>query len=173
MATTLTKAQFARRHGWARSTVTRFAKIEKIVLTADGRVDVGASEVRLELARDPKKDGTRARHERGRKKRSNGDGPGARTYARLQGARAEAETHRAALLALARAEKEGQLVDAEAVRVHAFTVARAARNSMFNLQHRLDPLLAGESDPGKRAMLWDLELRAIADELAKGADGRG
>jgi hypothetical protein len=61
------KAAFARRKGWNRSTATRYAQAGKIVVTADGLVDVEASEERLAASKDPLKEGVRQRHERGRR----------------------------------------------------------------------------------------------------------
>jgi len=39
-----------------------------------------------------------------------------------------------------------------------------------NLRFRIDPLLAGETDPVKRAEIWDRELRLICEEIARAAD---
>ena len=64
----------------------------------------------------------------------------------------------------------GNLVDAEAVRRAAFTTGRQAMQSIMSLRHRLDPLLAGESDPAKRAAIWDKELRQICSEMARGRE---
>jgi hypothetical protein len=172
------KAEFARMQGWNKSTVTRKAAAGQIVLTDDGRVDVEASTERLKLTRDPYKDGVRERHKRERQQRSGAVAtsdaprvdPSDTSYVLLQRARAEAEAHRAALLRMEREEKEGKLADTEAVRKHAFDAGRSARNAIFNLQHRLDPLLAGETDPAKRAALWDQELRSVCTELARACE---
>jgi len=170
-----TKADYARMQGWNKSTVTRKAAAGLIVLTEDGRVDVEASAERLKLTRDPYKDGVRERHERERQQRAGATEtprvePNDTSYVLLQRARAEAEAHRAALLRMEREEKEGKLADTDAVRKHAFDAARSARNAIFNLQHRLDPLLAGETDAAKRAALWDQELRSVCSELAKACE---
>src|SRR4051812_29020589 len=63
------KAAFARRKGWNRSTATRLAASGKIVVTTDGLVDVEASERLLDQAKDPLKEGVRQHHERGRRRR--------------------------------------------------------------------------------------------------------
>lgn len=167
------KADFARRKGWNKSTVTRYAQAGRLVMTDDGQVDVEASEARLASMADPLKEGVRQRHQRER----DGDEPGAgvrasgndTTYQLLTKHRAAAEHARAELLRLELQEKEGRLVDAEAVRRRALLTSRAARNAVMNLRFRIDPLLAGEADPVKRAVIWDRETRAICEELARAA----
>jgi hypothetical protein len=42
----------------------------------------------------------------------------------------------------------------------------------MNLRYRIDPLLAGESDPAKRAEIWDRETRQICEEIARAARRR-
>jgi hypothetical protein len=39
----------------------------------------------------------------------------------------------------------------------------------MNLRFRIDPLLAGEPDPAKRAEIWDRETRLICEEIARAA----
>jgi len=167
-------AEFARRKGWHRSTATRRAQQGKLVLTEDGRVDVEASEARLTATSDPTKEGVRQRHARNRQSAGAGDttkaSPNDTTYELLTKHRAAAEYNRAELLRLELEEKEGRLVDADAVRKYAFGLARAARNALVHLRFRIDPLLAGETDRAKRMEVWDRETRAICDELARGLD---
>lgn len=165
------KADFARRKGWNKSTVTRYAQAGRLVLSDDGMVDVEASEERLASMADPLKEGVRQRHQRER----DGDEPGTgvkasagdTTYQLLTKHRAAAEFNRSELLRLELEEKEGRLVDAEAVRKRALQTARTARNAVLNMRFRIDPLLAGEADPVKRAEIWDRETRAICEELAR------
>lgn len=164
------KAAFARRKSWNRSTVTRYADAGKIVVTEKGLVDVEASEERLAKAADPDKEGVRQRHDRERRGKGGEStrlDPNDTGYQLLTKHRAEAEAARAQLLNLELAEEQGRLVDVEIVRRREFQLARAGREAIMNLEHRLDPLLAGESDPAKRRELWDREKRAICEELAR------
>lgn len=168
------KAAFARRKGWNRSSVTRYAQAGKIVVTAKGLVDVEASEALLAAVADPLREGVRQRHEREREERGQVDDglradPKDTGYQLLTKHRAAAEQSRAGLLHLELEEKEGRLGDTEAMRRQAFKAARASRDAVMNLRYRLDPLLAGEPDPAKRAQLWDTELRQICEELARAA----
>lgn len=166
------KAAFARRKNWDRSTVTRYAQAGKIVVTAQGLVDVEASEERLAAAADPLKEGVRQRHERGRREKGGEStrlDPNDTSYQLLTKHRAAAEAERATLLRLQREKEEGRLVDAEAVHKRTFQLARAAANAINAIDARIDPLLAGESDPAKRREIWAREKRAICDELARAA----
>lgn len=175
------KAAFARRMSWNRSTVTRYAAAGKIVVTNDGQVDVEASQARLTASADPLKEGVRHRHREERRARGRDAGgdedsgslradPNDTSYQALTKHRAAAEYNRAELLRLELEEREGQLVNAEAVRRRALQLASAAGDAIMSLRFRLDPLLAGESDPAKRAEIWDRELRQIREELARGVE---
>jgi len=180
-----TKAQFTRRMGWKnRSTATRYADDGKIVVTADGLVDVEASQALLAAASDPDKEGVRQRHARNRQSAGAGDATKASqndsTYQLLTKHRAAAEYNRAELLRLELEEKEERLVDSEVVRRRAMQLARKAREAIMNLRHRIDPELMAETDSAKRAVIWDRELRAACEDLARGvaeplaaADGGG
>jgi hypothetical protein len=182
----VTKAEFARLKGWNRSTVTRYAEANKIVLTAAGLVDVEASEHRLAAAADPYKDGVRMRHQRERQHKgvhgsqvASGTGgeeygpridPNDTSYQTLQKARAAAETERATLLRIEREEKEGLVCDAEAVRKASFNTSRPAMSAIMNMRFRIDPLLMVETDAAKRSEIWDRELRAVCDEIIRASD---
>lgn len=185
----VTKAEFARLKGWNRSTVTRYADAEKLVMTSDGLVDVDASELRLKALADASKEGVRLRHEReralrdaggeyrGEPGRHQGDGrdgsrgdstrpdPTDSSYLQLQKHRADSEAHRAALLSMERAEKEGRLVDRDMVRKLAFETGRLVQSRLMSMRHTVDPELACEPDPDKRAAIWDKHTRSICDEL--------
>lgn len=178
------KAAFARRKGWNRSTATRYAEAGKIVVTAEGLVDVEASEQLLASVKDPLKEGVRQRHQRERQRRGGGHGHGSdrgqgeagtrvdpndTTYQLLTKHRAAAEYNRAELLRLELEEKEGRLVDADVARKRTFQLARSGRDAVMNLRYRIDPLLAGETDPAKRAEIWDRETRLICEEIARAA----
>jgi hypothetical protein len=142
------------------------------VVTESGLVDVEASEARLALIADPSKEGVRHRHDRGRRRQGRGEespklDPNDTTYQLLQKHRAEGEVLKNDLLRMERDEKEGRLVDAEIVRRRELQLGRAGQEAVMNLRFRLDPLLAGEADPAKRAEIWDRELRGICEEIAR------
>ncbi len=173
----LSRSEFAKLKGWHPSTVTRFAHAGKIVFSRDGRVDVEATEALLSGPTTPQGEAQKQRHARDRAL-NDGAEPKVSAYAteaqiNLQQSRAQAEAHRAALLKIELDEKCGRLGDVEAMKQLAYKVSRATLAALLNLPHRLDPILAAESDPGVRFDLWDREIRAAAEEIAKLADAHG
>lgn len=62
----LTKREFATLKGWSPSYVTQLGKEGRLVLTEKGRVDVAATEQRLQATRDPGKDHVASRHAQAR-----------------------------------------------------------------------------------------------------------
>lgn len=176
----VTKAAFARLHGWNRSTATKYAKQNRLVLTEDGRVDVEASNAKLAATADPSKIGVSERHEAERQLKAGDAAPAVspssssspridvndESYLALQKSRAEHEAHRAAIAKMDREEREGKLVDAETVRKAAAKAARAARSALMNLPSRLGPLLAAQNDQAKCIVMLETEIRAICEQLA-------
>ncbi|MFJ4344120.1 hypothetical protein [Pseudomonas sp. NPDC089401] len=67
--THLTKSEFAARHVWSKSYVSKLARQERLMLTDDGKVDVEATELLLADSADPSKAEVAARHEENRVKR--------------------------------------------------------------------------------------------------------
>lgn len=64
-------------------------------------------------------------------------------------------------------ERQGELVEAEAVRRQAFELARGARDLLWAMPPRLAALLAAESDPAKCQALLEAEVRQVCTEIAK------
>lgn len=73
------RAAFARRIGCARSWVTQLAQAGRLVLVADGRVDVEASLERMAATGDPSHAAVADRHAAARAAKSVGTGPAAET----------------------------------------------------------------------------------------------
>lgn len=64
--TTVTKAEYAQRQGWSKAYVSKLAKNGRLVLDADGMVEVEATDKRLRDTADPSKANLAARNERER-----------------------------------------------------------------------------------------------------------
>ena len=64
--TIVSRAEFARLQGYDRSYVTRLAQAGRLVMHAEGRVDVEASIERIKATEDPNRDDVRERHARER-----------------------------------------------------------------------------------------------------------
>ncbi|GLO25435.1 terminase small subunit [Pseudomonas putida] len=163
--TQLTKSEFAARHGWSKSYVSKLAKQDRLVLTDDGKVDVEATELLLAESADPSKAAVAARHEESRVERDVRSQlqPGLGQPAVLQSDPTpgsahnfqKAKAHREYYLAqLAEAEfnkVQGNLVERLAVEDAAFAAGRMLRDQFFGLAPQLAAELAGMSDP------WEIE----------------
>ncbi|MFR0674628.1 hypothetical protein ACLUUI_14395 [Enterobacterales bacterium AW_CKDN230030176-1A_HGKHYDSX7] len=161
----LTKSEFAARHGWSKSYVSKLAKQDRLVLTADGKVDAEATELLLAESSDPSKAAVAARHEESRVERDvrsqlqPGPGPSAALQPDLAPGGAhnfqKAKAHREYYLAqLAEAEfnkVQGNLVERKAVEDAAYAAGRMLRDQFFGLAPQLAAELVGMNDP------WDIE----------------
>ncbi|WP_433690465.1 terminase small subunit [Pseudomonas monteilii] len=167
--THLTKSEFAARHGWSKSYVSKLAKQDRLVLSADGKVDVEATEVLLAESADPSKAAVAARHEEHRVERDvrsqlqPGPGPAATLQPDSASAGAhnfqKAKAHREYYLAqLAEAEfnkVQGNLVERQAVEDAAYSAGRMLRDQFLGLAPQLAAELVAMSDP------WDIEKHLV------------
>lgn len=184
--THLTKSEFAARHGWSKSYVSKLAKQDRLVLTDDGKVDFEATELLLAESADPSKAAVAARHEENRVERDVRSQlqPGLGPFAVPQPDPApapggahnfqKAKAHREYYLAqLAEAEfnkVQGNLVERKAVEDAAYMAGRMLRDQLFGLTPQLAAELVGMSDP------WEIEkhlasaFRRVLTEVSKMTD---
>ncbi|MQG96213.1 terminase small subunit [Pseudomonas sp. MN1F] len=182
----LTKSEFAARRGWSKSYVSKLASQDRLVLTADGKVDVEGTEALLAESADPSKAAVAARHEENRVERDVrshlqpiGDTPAVQPPVQPPGKGPDfqkARAHREYFLAqLAEAEfnkVQGNLVERKSVEDAAFAAGRTLRDLVFGLAPQLAAELTGMSDS------WEVEkrltgaFRQVFDDAAKmsGAD---
>lgn len=78
-------------------------------------------------------------------------------YLRIRRQRAEFEYLR----------ETGKLVSAEGVHTSARRAGRALGEAISNIGIRIGPQLAGVSDPGERARIWDRELGRVREAMAE------
>ncbi|ERK98450.1 hypothetical protein O999_15415 [Pseudomonas putida LF54] len=184
--TYLTKSEFAARRGWSKSYVSKLANQDRLVLTADGKVDVEATETLLAESADPSKAAVAARHEENRVERDVrthlqpvGDTPTVQPPVPqpakgpdFQKARAHREYYLAQLAEAEFNKVQGNLVERKAVEDAAFAAGRTLRDLVFGLAPQLAAELTGMSDS------WEIEkhlagaFRQVFDDAAKmsGAD---
>lgn len=167
----LTKSEFATRHGWSKSYVSKLAKQERLVLTDDGKVDVEATELLLAESADPSKAAVAARHEDNRVERDvrsqlqPGLGPlavplpdpapspgGAHNF---QKAKAHREYYLAQLAEAEFNKVQGNLVERQAVEDAAYSAGRMLRDQFFGLAPQLAAELVAMTDP------WDIEKHLV------------
>jgi hypothetical protein len=175
-----TKADFARRMGWNKSTATRYAQQGKLVLTASGLVDVDASIARLKSMRDPTKDAVREVHAHARvdrELRADSDSvridPNDPSFASIQQSRALTEATKAKLLQIELDEKEGRLVNAEAIQRAVYAAIRGIRDRTFQISARVAPILAAETDAFKVDQLLEAEIRSVFEDAARELSEKG
>lgn len=184
--TYLTKSEFAARNGWSKSYVSKLARQDRLVLTAEGKVDVEATEALLAESADPSKAAVAARHEENRVERDvrshlqpGGDTPAVQPPIQqpakgpdFQKARAHREYYLAQLAEAEFNKVQGNLVERKSVEDAAFAAGRTLRDLVFGLAPQLAAELTGMSDS------WEVEkrltgaFRQVFDDAAKmsGAD---
>ncbi|AAY91278.1 terminase small subunit [Pseudomonas protegens] len=160
--TVISKSEFAARRGWAKSYVSKLAKQDRLVLTADGKIELEATEALLAESADPSKAAVAARHEEARIDRDVRSGlvPTVETDAvpqlpskgpDFQKSRAHREHYLARLAEAEFYKVQGDLVDREAVTVAAYNAGRMVRDLLFGMSPQLAAEVAALSDP------WEIE----------------
>jgi len=167
--TYLTKSEFAARHGWSKSYVSKLAKQDRLVLTDDGKVDVEATELLLAESADPSKAAVAARHEESRVERDvrsqlqpglgqptvlpSDPAPG--SAHNFQKAKAHREYYLAQLAEAEFNKVQGNLVERQAVEDAAYSAGRMLRDQFLGLAPQLAAELVAMSDP------WDIEKHLV------------
>lgn len=172
--TYLTKSEFAARHGWSKSYISKLGKQDRLVLTVDGKVDVEATEALLAESADPSKAAVAARHEENRVERDvrsqlqpGGDTPAVQQSEltpsggpNFQRSKAHREFYLAGLAETEFYKVRGNLVERAAVEDAAFAAGRMLREQFFSLAPQLAGEVVGMSD------LWEVE-RHLTDTFRR------
>ncbi len=167
--TYLTKSEFAARHGWSKSYVSKLAKQERLILADDGKVDVEATELLLAESADPSKAAVAARHEENRVERDVRSqlqpglvapvvpqpDPTAGGAHNFQKAKAHREFYLAQLAEAEFNKVQGTLVERKAVEDAAYSAGRMLRDQFFGLAPQLAAELVAMNDP------WDIEKHLV------------
>lgn len=188
---TLTQAQFARHLGVKRSYVTGLKKTGRLVLTANGLVDVVASEARITATADPAKAAVAARHAQNRAGRQtltvnpentpkttpespmetrqdSQDSPEEPiSTPDYQAARARKETANAHLAELDLQQKLRELVTRQAVIFAANDAATTIRVQLERLPNILAPQLAAESNVAEVRLILADAIESTLTELSE------
>lgn len=175
----MSKSEFAAAQGWVPSYVSKLNKQGRLVLTADGRVDVPATLAKMKGTADPSKEGVRQRHEQERLERGVHQHlrPGAPDmepppdqsprYHDFQKARARREHYLAEQAELEYKKLCGELVERGPVEAAAERLGRMLRDSVLGVATKLAPKVAAESDPWTVEQTIRAALRAALDDIAK------
>ena len=152
------QAEFARRIGVSRATVSEYKGKGWLVFSSAGLVDVKASTAEIEKNKDASRGGNRA------KKPAAGSG-------KFNQAKAKEMQMRADKAELELLEKQGSLVSRERVELAAFTLSRAAQEGLMSIPDRLSSLVAAESDPSVVYKMIRDEIIIVSNTLSDGAKG--
>ena len=176
-AAVMTVGEYARHRNVDQSLISRWRSKGRLVLDADGKIMVRASDAVLAADLHPSKGGrggSRAVADElppasagvappaapGVSPGASGDGM------TLSDAARQEKIKRGQLLQLEIAERAGRLGDIKAMDALAFTRARQALEALLAIPDRLAPTLAAETDPHKVHVMLNTELRRVAAQLA-------
>jgi hypothetical protein len=173
--TTVTKAEYAQRQGWSKAYVSKLAKSGRLVLAADGTVEVEATDRRLLSTADPSKANVAARHQRERREHSPQrpvapvpiDHPPTTDFSRqtplpgegipdFQESRAFREYFESRLTESEFYKNRGAYVELAAVKRAAHSTGRMLRDLLLGMPPQLAPELAAMSDH------WEIERHLTA-----------
>lgn len=182
--TTATLSEFAALEGVKPSYVTKLKKHDRLVFTADGKVDVEASRKRIAATADPNRDDVRARHAAAREQ--NGGTESTATpetpvtpasaqadhgrdavSTNFQKARALGEHFSAKTRALEFLKEVGEMVELAQIREEVENVLSVTRAAFDNLPGQLAPQLVTMTDEQAIDRLLQDNIDAVLGELSK------
>lgn len=150
----VTQSEFARLEGKARSYITALKNAGRLVLTADGKVDVEASRQKIAATSDPNRDDVSKRWSESRKKPEaptpSDDNKIGNSY---QAARAVKEKFAAMTAKMEYERATGKLIEKNAVESAIEDVFSSLRNELERLPARLSADLVGKSLETIRVLL--------------------
>jgi tRNA U34 5-carboxymethylaminomethyl modifying GTPase MnmE/TrmE len=170
--TSVNQAEFAALMGWSAAYVTKLKKADRLVMTADSRVDVEASQARILATRDPNRDDVVSRNVADRAEAKVKPPPADADVDEdglvdFQTARALKENYLARQAKVDYEERIEKLVDAEAVSMKQYELARQIRDSLLAIPSRIAEQVAAESDSSACARLLEQEIRQALEAAAK------
>lgn len=160
--TTVSQAEFARMEGKARSYITALKTAGRLVMTADGKVDVEASRARIAGTSDPNRDDV---SKRWAETRATPEEPSAadKIGSSYQAARAVKEKFAAMTAKLDYERAIGKMVEKTEVANAIEDVTSVIRQALENLPHRTAPELVGKDLDAIRATMKQEVHAALAD----------
>jgi hypothetical protein len=176
----VSKAEYARMRGVSDAYVSRLGKRGRLVLDADGRVIVAATDALIAQTRDPTRGGDRTGKHAAAAAGASAVPAGATTAASPPQRPATQSIASLSLQDVIRLEKieklrekrrenaleEGLLCRRDEVEAEAFARARQAQEALMAIPDRLAAQLAGESDPAAVYALLEAELRRVVTTIA-------
>lgn len=165
--TTVSQAEFARMEGKARSYITALKGAGRLVMTADGKVDVEASRARIAGTGDPNRDDVAQRWAEQRPNSTvnpeNADNSKDKIGNSYQAARAVKEKFSALQAKLEYERAIGKLIEKADAAAAIEDVTSVIRQALENMPHRTAPELVGKDLDAIRATLKQEIHNALAD----------
>lgn len=175
----LSQAAFAQHHGVDRSYITQLKQAGRLVMTADGKVDVEASELRIKETEDPNRDDVRARHAKNRQpevaakpesvkaeKPAKAKEPKSDDEISFQRGRAKEQHFKALQAELLYQKTMGTLVEISSVQKGAAEIGKQLRTLLENLPDQLAPELAAVTGVERVNAILVERCEQILNELA-------
>ena len=164
MTKAVTQSEFARKTGYSRAYVSNLKTAGRLVLTAEGLVDVEASKARIAATAAMSRDDVARRWSINRGGTDSAEASGDPVAGhRFQNARASKEFYAAELSRIEFERQLGKLVEKADVEDAIEDCYGEFRQSLENLPHRLSPELVGKDLDAIRAMLKQEIFRSLED----------
>jgi len=170
----MTVAEYALHRSVSDSYVRRMRRLNRLVLSEDGKlIDVANSDLLMDATTDPVRGGDRTAADPAlaREPLSNaGALHPLTTVPSVHEAVRRERLAKARLAELELGEEAGDLTRRKEVNRDVFTLARQAVERMRTMGSRLRTKLAAESDPRKCELLIDAEIQQVCEDMQKAAD---
>lgn len=187
--TTMQQAAFARHLGVGKSYVHKLKANDRLVMTADGLVDVEASEAKIRLTADPSKIAVAERHAARRAREAvaatianhpeappetaEPEAPEPAGTPDYQKARARKESANADLAEMEARTRAGQLMETAAVMAAVADAGATIRTHLATLPTILAPQLAAMTDENQIRLLLEDNVEQALGELVERLDKAG
>lgn len=191
--TTCTKAEYALRKGVSRPAISQAIAAGRVLVLADGRVDVEASDRAWErktdavqsaranapkrraqaMADEPHRSPTLADRSGHGAGENEAGAPLARVIYDFESARAKRETHAANIAEMEERKRAGELCETSAVLMTMTTIGSNFRTALERVADKLADRVAAETDPHACHQIISAEITQALDQLAKDCEAAG
>lgn len=190
--TTCTKAEYALRKGVSRPAISQAIAAGRVLVLADGRVDVEASDrawerktdaVQSARANAPKRRAQAMADEPHRSPSVAPEAPGpsanepdaplSRVIYDFENARAKRETHAANIAEMEERKRAGELCETSAVLMTMTTIGSNFRTALERVADKLADRVAAETDPHACHQIISAEITQALEQLAKDCEAAG
>lgn len=186
---TCTKSEYAQRKGVSRPAISQAIQTGRVVVLADGRVDVEASD----RVWDAKTDALQSLRANAPKRRADAlaadsrrippvmdsapaeppPAPLSRVIYDFESARAKRETHAANIAEMEERKRAGELCETSAVLMTMTTIGSNFRTALERVADKLADRVAAETDPHACHQIIGAEISQALEQLAKDCEAAG